>query len=319
MGKYLKRCLDSLVNQTYKNLEIILVDDGSSDESGSLCDEYALKDNRIKVIHKENGGVSAARNAGLAIASGNYIGFVDPDDYIEMDMYQILMSEMKSGDYDIVECNYERFYEDNETIVVRHSGDMEYNSYHDIWYAALTDYLFCGVWNKLFKKAVIAEAQFNTEYKVSEDMLFFFECVKKTDIRFKFINKVLYHYLQRSNSAIRMPFNKGEFDRLSVLEKIKKGCNDDKLIAAYQAYYLPNLVSASQKIIVTGEFFEKFTEIRDKILENKNAIFKFKPFKINGRVRTIRKADKIYVFLLWLFPSLLYWAYSKYMSYRLRN
>ncbi|OUQ56652.1 hypothetical protein B5E58_10530, partial [Tyzzerella sp. An114] len=82
--KYLNRCVDSIINQTYKNLEIILVDDGSPDNCGKICDEYAKKDNRIKVVHKENGGVSSARNVGLNIATGDYIGFVDGDDWIDL-------------------------------------------------------------------------------------------------------------------------------------------------------------------------------------------------------------------------------------------
>ena len=85
--KYLAKCLDSLINQTFQSLEIILIDDGSIDNSGKICDEYALNDDRIKVIHKENGGVSSARNAGLDLATGSYIAFVDPDDYIDPDMY----------------------------------------------------------------------------------------------------------------------------------------------------------------------------------------------------------------------------------------
>ena len=89
---YLDRCINSIINQTYKNLEIILVDDGSTDSSGRKCDDFALKDDRIKVLHKENGGVSSARNAGLDVATGDYIGFVDSDDTIESNMYELLFN-----------------------------------------------------------------------------------------------------------------------------------------------------------------------------------------------------------------------------------
>ena len=89
---YLDRCIESIINQTYKNLEIILVDDGSTDSSGKKCDEYALRDGRIKVFHKENGGVSSARNMGLDIATGDYIGFVDSDDLLEHNMYEMLLN-----------------------------------------------------------------------------------------------------------------------------------------------------------------------------------------------------------------------------------
>ena len=85
--EYLDRCIESIVNQTYKNLEILLIDDGSTDNSYNICDKWAKKDNRIKVVHKENGGVSSARNVGLDVATGDYIGFVDSDDYISIDMY----------------------------------------------------------------------------------------------------------------------------------------------------------------------------------------------------------------------------------------
>ena len=97
---YLRRCIDSVIKQTYKNLEIILVDDGSTDKSGEICDEYASLDNRISVIHKENGGLSSARNAGLKNAHGEYFGFVDSDDAIVEDMYEYL--------YDILLKNYFR-------------------------------------------------------------------------------------------------------------------------------------------------------------------------------------------------------------------
>lgn len=104
--QYLDDCLISIINQTYKNLEIILIDDGSTDKSGKICDEYAKKDSRIIVIHKENGGVSSARNAGLRIAKGAYIGFVDPDDWIAEDMYEVLYSNAKKYDADVSVCKY---------------------------------------------------------------------------------------------------------------------------------------------------------------------------------------------------------------------
>lgn len=101
---YLRQCLDSIINQTYQNLEIILVDDGSPDNCGAICDEYAAKDGRIKVIHKANGGVSSARNAGLSLSAGDWIGFVDPDDRIEPDMYEYLMRNAQRCQADIAVC-----------------------------------------------------------------------------------------------------------------------------------------------------------------------------------------------------------------------
>ena len=99
--KYLARCVDSIVNQTYKNLEIILVDDGSPDRCPQMCDDYAEKDSRIKVIHKKNGGLSDARNAGMAVATGEYISFIDSDDWIETSMFELLLNNIFQYDCEI--------------------------------------------------------------------------------------------------------------------------------------------------------------------------------------------------------------------------
>lgn len=114
--KYLNRCLDSILNQTFTDFELILVDDGSTDNSGIICDEYKTKDNRIKVIHKENGGLSSARNAGLDIARGRYIGFVDSDDFISKDMYQILYNEAEKNKADMIMCEFKKVDKNYEAI-----------------------------------------------------------------------------------------------------------------------------------------------------------------------------------------------------------
>ena len=110
---YLKRCIDSILGQTYKNLEVILVDDGSPDKCGKICEEYKLIDSRIKVIHKKNGGLSSARNNGLDIATGDFIGFVDSDDYIERNMYESLIEALNNNNADIATCGIIR--EDTNT------------------------------------------------------------------------------------------------------------------------------------------------------------------------------------------------------------
>ena len=106
VAEYLTKCIESIINQTYKDLDIILVDDGSPDECPQICDEYALKDNRIRVIHKENGGLSDARNAGLDIVNGEHISFIDSDDYIEPDMFEKMYTAMQSEKADICICGY---------------------------------------------------------------------------------------------------------------------------------------------------------------------------------------------------------------------
>lgn len=118
--KYLSKCIDSILAQTYKNLEIILVDDGSPDNCPKICDEYAKKDNRIKVIHKENGGLSAARNVALDIAKGEYIGFVDSDDFIAEDMYEVLYNLAEKYNAEISSVSFYKVIENN-IITIRDS------------------------------------------------------------------------------------------------------------------------------------------------------------------------------------------------------
>jgi glycosyltransferase involved in cell wall biosynthesis len=112
--KYLSVCLESVINQTYQNLEIILVDDGSTDACPKICDDYATKDNRIKLIHKKNGGLSDARNIGVKHATGDLISFVDSDDVLSLYFYEKLINILEENDADIVECGFRKFYNEKE-------------------------------------------------------------------------------------------------------------------------------------------------------------------------------------------------------------
>ena len=148
---YIRKSIDSIVNQTYKHLEIILVDDGSPDNCGSICDEYALKDNRIKVLHIENGGPAIARNAGLDIATGDFIGFIDPDDFFELDMYETLYNAITKTNAGLAVCNWYTGTEDNwikntkfsnkEILTPSEAFEIFYNSMY--------------VWNKLYRKEIV--------------------------------------------------------------------------------------------------------------------------------------------------------------------
>ncbi len=122
--QYLEKCVKSIIRQTYKNIEIILIDDGATDSSGKICDKLKLKDNRIKVIHKENGGLSDARNAGLKVAKGEYIGFVDSDDYIKEDMFETLYNLNKKYNSEISIVSYYEICKD-KLIAVRESDEVQ--------------------------------------------------------------------------------------------------------------------------------------------------------------------------------------------------
>ena len=115
--KYIYKCEDSILSQTYKNIEVILVDDSSPDECGTICDKYAEKDKRVRVIHKKNGGLSSARNSALDIANGDYVGFVDSDDWIEPTMYEEMVQFLEDENCDMVECAINNVIDDKKTII----------------------------------------------------------------------------------------------------------------------------------------------------------------------------------------------------------
>ena len=191
--QYLKRCLESLVKQESVNLEIILVDDGSNDRSGKICDDYAKKDPRIVVIHQENKGASNARNHGLQVARGAYIGFVDSDDWIEPDMYRYLLHLIQKYHADAAVCDYERAVrpqkvkERKEKLQLRTKKELE-----RFFYRLDGGKSFFSVWNCLYQKNLLKDISF-LENQINEDIYFTYEVYKKAD-RIIFSNLQKYFY-----------------------------------------------------------------------------------------------------------------------------
>lgn len=191
--KYLPACLDSVLAQTYQNLEIILVDDGSPDGSGAICDAYAARDARIRVIHQKNGGVSSARNTGLDAAFGSFIGFVDPDDYIEPDMYRILYKRIQDTGADIAQCGY--MYHKNETVTnVYGSGENDVYSGPQCAQKLLTDYApWWTVWSKLYRADLFRELRF-CKVNCCEDILLNSQLFLRVR-HVVFVKEPLYHWI----------------------------------------------------------------------------------------------------------------------------
>lgn len=211
---YLDRCVESIVNQTYRNLEIILVDDGSPDNCGAKCDAWAEKDSRIKVIHKENGGGAAARNVGLDCATGEYIGFVDSDDYIRPEMYERLLETLLESGSDIAECGYD--------IVT--SNVAEQTECNQQGVILNTEAALCAniedricrqlVWNKLYCRFVVDNVRF-TEGKFIDDEFFTYKALgnaKKVAIIFDH----LYCYRQQQGSAMHQAYSLKRLDALEA-------------------------------------------------------------------------------------------------------
>lgn len=214
--QYLDKCIKSLVNQTYKNLEIILVDDGTKDKSGEIADLWSIKDDRIKVIHKANGGLSDARNAGMKIATGDYIAFVDSDDWISYKMYEILMNNLEKYDADISICAIKKVYEED---VVNKKQIKNKDIYIFTAEEALENLIDEGilkqtVWNKLYKRKVVDDIYFEFG-KIHEDEFWTYQIFGKCE-KIVYTDEQLYYYLQRSGSIMDKPFSMSRLDALEA-------------------------------------------------------------------------------------------------------
>lgn len=223
--KYLDRCVDSIINQTYKNLEIILVDDGSPDNCPQMCDDYAKKDSRIKVVHKENGGLSDARNVGMKIATGEYVSFIDSDDYVSLDFYETLLETIVDNDSDIVECGVVKFYENEK--FDKYNDDLKVTNYDtvDALDGLINENPFKQhVWNKLYKSNIALDIPYAVG-KLNEDEFWTYQIFGKAK-KVTRINKTMYYYFQRGSSIMGNGYNikrldalEGKMNRQAYIEK----------------------------------------------------------------------------------------------------
>ncbi len=213
---YLRKCLNSIVNQTYKNLEIILVDDGSPDNCGKICDEYAARDSRVKVIHQKNRGLSAARNAGLKIATGEYIGFTDSDDWIENDMFETLyLGALKYGT-DIAVCGF--FYvKGTQYRELREEHTVLLSREDALHHLLLDNTITNHAWNKLYKRELFDDVCY-PEGRTFEDVATTYKLFEKAD-KIVFLNSSKYYYLQRDNSIIGLETIGSAADRCLMMYK----------------------------------------------------------------------------------------------------
>lgn len=217
---YLQRCIESVINQTYRNLEIILVDDGSTDKSGAICDSYALKDKRICVFHKENGGLSDARNYGVSKAQGTYIAFVDADDYIAPEMLGLLYERMQKDNSDMAVCGY-RYVDEKGKFLIDKNGEnpicdevltgdeaIHKLEHHKKWY-------FTVVWNKLYRRCLFEDIEFLKD-KYHEDEYIAHHIYNRCD-RISFIHNELYYYVQRAGSITDVKNLRQEIDKAGAM------------------------------------------------------------------------------------------------------
>ena len=290
--KYLKRCVESIRNQTYPDIEIILVDDGSPDACPQICDQYAQEDTRIKVIHKSNGGLSDARNCGIDAARGKYIGFVDSDDYIHPEMYMQLWKNIKESMADIAVCGVEKVYSDDGPDFHQVQGDLKIydgrQAIENIFDASL--YLQSVVsWNKLYKKEIFENVRFPIG-KIHEDefttYVLFYKCDKVV-----YNTGIYYYYYQRTDSIMgvrKMVFSSDGLEAYEQMMDFLEKKKEPYLLQLAKYRYLCLLKEYAVELRKVGEY--KKSELLEEKYRNeyKKGIKTIKKIKRRMRLRAYR-------------------------------
>lgn len=282
--KYLERCIKSILNQTYNNFELILVNDGSTDGSGIICEKYSGFDHRIRVIHKNNGGVSSARNMGIDNANGKYIGFIDPDDYINKYMYEILISIINRNGSDMVISDYYKIDEDNiDDKTLNMPINIDNLEVHSINGDEAIDKLFdCGekfifAWNKLYKSCLFDKLRYE-EGKIYEDEFIAHRILYKCKY-ISVVDEKLYFYVQRKGSIVNSPFTTKKFDKVyAVKDRIdflkEKNLMElkEKAEKSFIDYFIWNYFSGYKRLNNIDKDLvnlkHKFNEIFFEVLKN---------------------------------------------------
>lgn len=283
---YLVRCVNSVIKQSYKNLEIILVNDGSPDRSGEICDEYTRIDDRIKVIHKENGGLSDARNAGIEIAKGDYLAFIDSDDWVNEDYFMKLYELIITTQSDIASCSYLKT-DGNEIPTYQEKKVYNFTSLEAL--EQLTNQFYSQLvvaWGKIYRANIFEDIRYPYG-KIHEDEFVIHHLISKTD-NIVLTNEQLYYYYQRADSIIGSGFNiVGRLNIAQALEDRAQLMENLGLIRSRDSVYQTLFIIYRQiieyddigkeKYYCKSEFLKKYNELRLKLRKG-NISLKYKFF-----------------------------------------
>lgn len=270
--KYLNKCIDSILSQSFTNFELILVDDGSPDNCGKICDEYANKDNRIKVIHKENGGLSDARNAGIGLSCGEYLAFIDSDDYISTEFIKTLYDLAKNNDAEISVCdavlvkeeeNAEYFYNEQFEVFNKEQSLLNLTYYRKITVNA---------WNKLYKKELFDDIRY-PKGKLYEDLATTYKLFNKCN-KVVYTPSKLYAYLQRDTSIMGQTGYKMKKDKVEIVDEMadffSSNENYPKIFAGIFNYIINdvykmassgNLIACEEYRVELKKWYKKYKNI----------------------------------------------------------
>ncbi|MGN0172217.1 MAG: glycosyltransferase family 2 protein [Acutalibacteraceae bacterium] len=275
IAAFLPRCLDSLLAQTHRNIEIVTVDDGSTDRSGAVLDEYAARDARVQVIHKRNEGVSLARLTGIQAASGEYIGFCDGDDEVEPDMYERLLANLKQYDADIAHCGHVVIYPDGREQRFYGTGRLAKQDRTEALEALLSGSFEPGLCNKLYKHSLLHSLFQNgcmdTTVRINEDLLMNYYLFRDAK-RSVYEDFCPYHYLKREGSASMAKLNAHHIrDPLYVKRLILDDCKGTATESAARAALLSTALHTYNNLLMTekDEFIKEKQEVRQLIMQHR--------------------------------------------------
>lgn len=292
--KYLTECIESILNQTYKDFELILVNDGSTDNSLKICNEYLKKDERIRVINKENGGLSSARNSGIEVAKGEYIAFIDSDDLINENMFEKMMKIAIEKNADIVQCNYQEFYDESEiNSNIDISNEIEeLNNIEALHKFYENGKSACAVvaWNKIYKTKLFNDVRYPFG-RVHEDVFTTHKLLYKAN-KIICIKDKFYYYRQRANSITTNKYNK---KRLDILDAIEERANFLKNIVGNEELYNLEIRNYSYNIMLSYSKYKEsnpndeatLKEIKERAKRMFKKFMKCKKISIKRKVKLV--------------------------------
>lgn len=292
--RYLQKCVDSILAQSYSNIEVVLVDDGSTDESVAICDSYANRDKRVQVIHKENGGASSARNEGLSFAHGSYIAFIDSDDYVSPSMAEKLLDAISKTDSDLAMCNF-AYTDELGNITESFSDDTKAGEYRteELLRKVAAGWTFgILVWNKLFKKELFDGGLLFLEGRIAEDEMIAHRLLARVR-KAVIIPDVLCFYRHRTGSVTNSAFNEKNLDSLEALiDRVEFFISINEEELAYIAS-----VTAMKNLADLWSFRNKSKEIKAVLKSYRTRIR-----NLCGKIGKQQVAGK-YVFSVFLFEK----------------
>lgn len=303
--KYLARCLDSILEQTYRNFELILVDDGSPDACPRICDEYKGKDSRIKVIHKQNGGLSDARNTGLEMARGKWITFIDSDDYVGQNFLKVLFEAGTSTGADISICDYKFVRDDDEKGTMESARKVFSNKQclEEVYHPRFHGLEFVA-WGKLYRTDLFKNNQIRYPVgKLHEDVFTTYKLIYAAD-QVAFSNATEYFYRQREGSIMASAFNP---KRLDLLEATREACfffeekNEPYLLELAVNAHLRNFIIVFQEAEKSRDTIQNYPEVKRKIMDEYR-----RDFRRYSRKGSLSLSKRAFYSLFYVLPADLY-------------